>query len=340
MAITPDLQRVVNDAVEPWRSSATKPPFAPDELSVMALILHDEPLSTRDIVRWIFKTFEYFNKSESRLWERVQGYFREFNHALTRYELPIEEFNCDDGKCKRKLEMPDAGIYVRARFGRWSLQGTFPILSLPSEVLTIIYEMVFTLPPSGVIYTSFRDEPHLNLRTLKRDFTKGFSVEAWEHEPWYEVSPPKELLTLLLANKQLYREAMPIFYSINTFVVFCLHDLEVMLARLPPTRRQHLSHVALMYHLIQAPWALNAFKLLRSITNLRQVHIHMGGESWSHSGWRKPSTSDPRKIPSLRVLQSMKDRVEIEFEGDCSSIAALVKSEAEIPALEERSLQS
>jgi hypothetical protein len=50
------LVQQIESVIEPWKQSAEKPPFLPEELLVMALVCTDpEPQSERSVVTWILK---------------------------------------------------------------------------------------------------------------------------------------------------------------------------------------------------------------------------------------------------------------------------------------------
>jgi hypothetical protein len=52
-----DLARAIRRMIEPWQLSPGKPPFAEEQLLIIALVLMGGPQKRRDIFYWIFDNF-------------------------------------------------------------------------------------------------------------------------------------------------------------------------------------------------------------------------------------------------------------------------------------------
>lgn len=93
-----------------------------------------------------------------------------------------------------------------------SKSGCFEILRLPGELRTHIYEHILSYPPlifAGSSMSSFS--------TYEKELASADANNRW---PLYEDSRTpglNEMLAVTQVNKQLYGEALPVFYSVNSF---------------------------------------------------------------------------------------------------------------------------
>ncbi|KAI6808988.1 hypothetical protein KC342_g18467 [Hortaea werneckii] len=153
----------------------------------------------------------------------------EIRQALAeKYDLPVRAQRKNIGRGLRrgqdKLVYSVTAQAARAILSPWTQErkGTFPFLQLPPELRNQIYDLVFTLPPSGLSLDRCPGSSQVTARLLER---------AGEVKPceirWTDRDAPKGsyaltghmngFLALLSANRQIFAEAMPLVYSCNTF---------------------------------------------------------------------------------------------------------------------------
>lgn len=63
MASDNDLEDAIRAVIQPWQDSETKPPFSQGQLIVMALVLSQKPLPSRQIIQWQVSTFGYYKQA-------------------------------------------------------------------------------------------------------------------------------------------------------------------------------------------------------------------------------------------------------------------------------------
>jgi hypothetical protein len=98
--------------------------------------------------------------------------------------------------------------------------GAFPFLRLPAELRSVIYDMVFQYPVSGLLIRRSTS----SFRTRTQILTWPFSIAAWSQQNSssyhgygrYKQSFP-EALNLLLVNKQIFEETFPCLFRLNLF---------------------------------------------------------------------------------------------------------------------------
>ena len=95
------------------------------------------------------------------------------------------------------------------------LQQLSPLLSLPTELRCVIYAYALTfshtlrLQDSATAQSISPTDP-----TLRGKAAKTHSTIIYRKQPWFS---DKSCTALLLANRTLHNEALPVFYGANTF---------------------------------------------------------------------------------------------------------------------------
>ena len=98
------LRDEVQKLVESYRTSPEEPPFSGAALVVIALLLNNKPLSSREILRWTAKSFAYYNDmmlkyAEDLLWREKSQFHQDtpadalvsrLSAALQDAGLPLE----------------------------------------------------------------------------------------------------------------------------------------------------------------------------------------------------------------------------------------------------------
>lgn len=335
-----ELRDQIEAAFRPWRSATTKPPFSYGELIAMILVLHDKPMLPREILRWLANNFDYFGElcfdgywHSNRETYELKG---QFLSAFNEYALPLTEIadkNVDSrvrremGSTRFSMSVGEARIYLDGQFGH-DRQGVFPFLKLPTELRTIIYDMVFAFPLSGLSLM-----PYNGLGFVSRDFSKPFLIGDFHRKyPPLVAQPISAILNMLRLNRQVWDEAMPRFFANNTFYVPDSEKLSRLLS-LPQSYRQHIRHLAFSY----SPGDhCTVFNSLKSLKKLRRLDISMDEHAWSlYMGRLTGRFGTPYwpvlEIPGVSVLHSMRGLQEVNFHGSCPTIAAYLKPAMEKP---------
>jgi hypothetical protein len=86
--------------------------------------------------------------------------------------------------------------------------------------------------------------------------------------------PPREMMPLLLANRQIFQEAMPAFYNVNTFRVANFLELMRLLCSCGTTRRAHFTRIEVRYpdHVSRST-AKKAFDLPAEVKQLQSLKV-------------------------------------------------------------------
>lgn len=350
-----DFKDKVQRLVQQWSDSEEEPPFSCHELIAMALVLHNGPMDREDITKWIFSAFGYYRSLALEiLWDHVTdsyacdksddavGFYQDFELVFLEFELPVTQTDSDDIDVYMKwhdgiaYEMTTAATQIVLRdVIPESRQGTFPFFDLPPELRNDIYGMVLRYPLSGLLLNGTCDR-EFNCAT--RDYSRSYSYELWDekqsHGDELQRIFHREILNLLLVNKQMREEAMPIFYDLNTFILWGVKQV-LHLQSLAPARQGHLRHIVLWYHYMAGEglglkFGPQAFEILQSLPNLRKLEIHMDEEQFfNHRKSKYGVFHTAQTIPGLSLLPKLSEKAEITFDGDCPTVATHWKSEIE-----------
>lgn len=274
-----NLHAEIKAIVKLHASSTRAPPFSSAELAVMAWVCCKNShgiVTENQIFKWVVKKFRYYadlaaedayNLVRSTKRKHRTRYLQVFYdsmasefslHDVPMYPICLELDSDDDGPV---LALADSQTYIsttmRARtFLRRALGNEMKrfsrFLDLPVEIRLMIYAEVFRyegkleftnpmlhLPaPRRAIRNTAYDSQHvLDHYALDADF---FSLPQ---ERANVTGLSGEIMSLLLANRQIFEEAMPVFYNINTFQVECIQDLARMLRLCGARRRVYFSRI-------------------------------------------------------------------------------------------------
>ncbi|KAK5746423.1 hypothetical protein LTR17_000803 [Elasticomyces elasticus] len=243
----------IEAAVAPWRNSKYQPPFTGVQLIVMALLTSDTALSRSEVCAWIMSIFSYYRMVavESFLGStEVVGctstrlpaplHFRDLLETGYRtYELPLRTVESDNGEGEAChtispttgegwLDLPHSDEQTDTTTGLLHSDEHidmkhFPFFELPRELGDKIYQMVFQFPRSGLFFSSPATKKPI-VRSCDLGDDSSFDDITQDHETRshiLETSKVPDILSPLLVNRRFYREAMPLFYSLNTFHFGC-----------------------------------------------------------------------------------------------------------------------
>lgn len=235
----------------------------------------------------------------------------------------------------------------------------FPFLSLPADIRMLIYEFALVLPQSGILmdnqnmlydrYSGPQHRPTLQVfsrrqESLEEVLEKQIEVDstmtaykhnrdllqAFRHGRTLTGRPYRMHLALFLACKQVYREAMPVFYGQNTFVCRSLDQLQGFLKATPEPRRSYLRHITFYFDTSHTRGIPAALKMLKKQHRLQSLHIWVSEHDWL-TLWR-PGSLDPRysdvsEIPGVTFLRSFRGLKNVAFQGDCASLRSLLQAD-------------
>ncbi|KAK4549697.1 hypothetical protein LTR36_004998 [Oleoguttula mirabilis] len=145
--------------------------------------------------------------------------------------------------------------------------------------------------------------------------------------------PLTEILALLQVNKQIYQEALPVFYSVNTFICYSIHELDKLLKCASESRRKHIGHIIFNYSPSDTQPASSAFRLLKTVEHLRKLDITVDESAWLDVKNRKgePAYPDLEKLPGLATLRIIRGLKTVTFHGDCEKLRAYLVPEMTKP---------
>ncbi|KAH9826769.1 hypothetical protein Tdes44962_MAKER03312 [Teratosphaeria destructans] len=321
--LTLDIERLI----KPYTQDVNKqPPFSPAELVVMAAVCLKEFWSNdSEIWLWIGRTFPYYRMRARKHWATlvVEGQeahppFSDFTSVFDDYDLPLR--NHSPGSQWFEVTTMAARTFLRERLEP-PRPGHFRILDLPAELRLSIFELILKFPRSGI--NCLREPPNAS----NQPHTTRIAVEVRVDESLRK-PPPKticawagwghgvrvrsfaRLFDLFLVNRQIYKEAMPIFYSNNKFHFEGAQSATTLLLRMKPARIEHLSYVRLGL-LLEGPednkGEMSHFQLamqaLGTVRTLKVLAIELRSKEWLRVHRRHPSLV----IPHGRRPQSILD---------------------------------
>lgn len=354
MASETGLKNAVLQAFKPWRESEERPPFTQEQLVVIALTLSGEPLTRKQMLHWQASMFPYYREAVFEyFWSQSQYGTRsgvaskmcmEQQSVLGSYELPVTQIpieECD--QLMYRINKPAAWTILQTFLPR--SEEVFRFLDLPSELRIRIYEMIFKPPPSGLKVRCYPESGRRRLGMMvdTKDFSEPFSMAQHMQKPGdgFRVRKLSKYHHVLLINKQISKEAMPYFYSANTFFCANLWMLKQVLYCFGPSYGQFLRHLAIYYdHEIGQPNKyVDVSDTLASVPRLRLLHIGLSEARFAkedqvnrYSGSQKQHRVEDIgdfNVPGINKLRQMRHRVKIIFEGACPNIAAEFEAETQ-----------
>ena len=354
MAIVSSLAEDLENLISPWTESETQPPFSTVELAVMALAIKGKALTFTDIIEWVIGTFRYHHKHRDTIRGHRDVEFSAYavGEALRGLDAPVSEGLGVIGPRVWTIALPEARIFFAARLRApeaAQIEQPFPLLRLPPELRLKIYEMVLALPPSGICLTSVSNvqtSPAGHCSVLRRSVFRA-STRSYDTAMDYasiassgkfdkllfRSRPATVLLALLQCCKQIFSEAVHIFYSINHFYCGSLFSLAAMLEQTPAGRRKYIKHISFAWHPYAEGDSAKAFRLLKEAEGLQRLDIMTSESAWEKSvkirGKQRGAKRhvDLLKLPGLATLRTVRGIPAVNFHGDCATLAAYLLPE-------------
>lgn len=227
-----------------------RPPFSPGELIVMAIICSDTAYVDRDTIHhWITESVPYY-RLHARNPSRTMGGGSlgdlGFSDVLWNAEIPLvckRVFDEDENipKGANRVSWSTKPCQARMYLRRWLepvREGGFRFLDLPAELRNRVYEELLVYPGPALDI----DHKGWGCRVSNR-VCDSEDHPAKFRRYWYSAEPPAKTLQLLLASKQIYREAMPVYYGLNKFKISNQYKLCEVLGALSADRLRHIKNI-------------------------------------------------------------------------------------------------
>jgi len=362
-----NLKAEVEAAIKPYANSTATPPFSVSEIMTMAWVCrkHRTQLTITDkkISDWMLMNFGQYR--EVALTELYMHSFqvcsttykeRHGFHTFT-YQRLLE---CERLECPLQASLPDdtsrpanriysstlasARRHLRRALGN-ELSSFDRLLELPAEVRLMIYEEVLRVPAEELQYDDHEFDPKSSnhqlrlssrgerhelshyanwtncLATGRADSTPSYNPTRWATEPTSEIMAP------LRVNRQIFEEAMPVFYNVNKFHVKSLQELTRMLQHCGARRRACFSNISFDYGGKTGPkTAMRAFRLLNEVKFLHSLEMSVDEESYleARSSTVAPRYKSPEQMPGIELLGITRVR-ELGFPRACPQIESYLR---------------
>ncbi|KAI7534924.1 hypothetical protein KC331_g12296 [Hortaea werneckii] len=355
------LRNEVREVIRAYTTADEEPPFSGGELIVMALIDTDgDTLPTDGILRCVINTFKYYHdvfidKALQNLGADLDfqdglgaGVFKNITEAFTEYELPIRESRVMGEKRDPTLwsvSTQAARVYLR----HWlepAREGVFPFLDLPPEIRNTIYEPPFTFPSSGIHVQEADERKGFDVFFLERIDEHGPCGRKWSNSlvkgnEFIIKRSMDNILALLCVNRQVYEEAMPLFYMLNTFHFdHYSFELQKFVESMPKSRFKHLRKLHFDFTETIEEWLVDYWPditeaLSGKAVGFAELWISMTDDAWlgrgskarqlRKSGRRTSRYSCIEEIPGFIDLAVAVARAEVvQWEGECPLIREFV----------------
>jgi hypothetical protein len=355
------LREKVKAGVARYHSTNSKlPPFSAAEIMVMAWVCRRKQnrdyVTDEEVSDWMVLTFGFYKKMALK-----ELYNHSFPQCVTmqrdrttflkvvsqrtiqleRIDVPLEVRSDQRGYASTLV---GAHRFLRRALGEELAEFKY-FFKLPVEVRVLIYEEVFRSRVDGLQYRDAEFHPKSRTRGLRlsqrskrpcwesqEDFTqmpaRTSKVNHWAKREDYPSATEQtsQLMALLLVNRQIFEEAMPVFYGVNHFHVAEPLELTNMLKHCGARRRPHFTSISISYDQTVGPrTAIKAFKLLKDVKRLRRLEVETADTV---------STHVLPQLPGIHYLGSVRVR-ELHFTGDCPLIEAYLRPTMEIKGRDE-----
>jgi hypothetical protein len=347
--IDPDLHDEVEDIIVPYLHNPRKPPFSPAELSVMAWATcrtARDVVTDRVIFKWILKNFKYYadlaiedtyplsrEKYPNRPSAYLRGLFVEIGHetafqTVPMYPVFISGSTNSNQPAIYTSTLASARTFLRRTLGN-ELETFDTLLDLPAEIRLMIYAEVlaydgkleFLNPylnapaPRKVLKSSAYERQTILDRTA---ISNGKTVLELPEERRNVTGLSGDILALLLTNRQIFEEAMPVFYNINIFQAKDIQGLARMLRLCGKRRGVHFSRIEFQdYRIASTLSTRQTFKLLAQVKHLQHVTV----DASDLTNFRREGSD---KLSWVDLLCELKVQT-VEFLGDCPKLQAYVR---------------
>jgi hypothetical protein len=360
-----DLLDEIKAVVRLHAYDTVSPPFRPAELALMAWVCcrnYDGIVTQEQIFKWAVKSFKYYShlavndayninryKKRQKRVPHLQNLFNGIATEITLHDVPIYpvsmDVDSDDsdhppaGSAMYVSSLVKARTFLRRTLGN-ETRDFKRFLDLPAEIRLMIYAEVFSyegnieftnpmlhLPaPRRAIRNTAYDQDHL----YDQAFDDGECLWSLPEERETVTGLSGEIMSLLLVNRQIFQEAMPIFYKINTFQVAGIQELSRMLRLCGARRRVYFSRIEFEHcYLGSKELTKKVFKMLGQMKQLQHFAVRA-------QDTRLPLglyDMYPGSVRWINLLCSLKC-TSVDVLGDCPKIHAYMQEYRAKKALE------
>ena len=301
----------------------------------------------KDILRELLKTFKFYG--QQAIDEYISARFSD--QCLSDIPVPSNfygGFGCSEAPlysadstmvitsetaqtagCLIHSPIADANVYLH----KWLKndceqvpEQALTFFSLPPEIRNCIYERVCTFGWPGLLV---RPE---GFRVTRRKTSEDMLGEEVEN---LRAPPVQTLLELLLVNRQMYDEALPIFYGRNWFKFDTPYEFYKFIKGSADERVQLLRQVIITcdttFRGIKG-YELGA-KALSTFTKLQSLEVIIHDKSWFdreliRKVYGAENYSHPRELPGIQNLAyALNNAARFKIFGSCPQIRAYLATE-------------
>jgi hypothetical protein len=354
------LKAKVEAAVAPYASlSSHAPTFSIAEVMVMAWVCRKRQnrnyISDEEVSDWMILTFGAHRKmaleelykhslQNCDLTFKARTAFHNLAFQKTvqieRMSVPLEVHR-DNDKGGYSSTPAGARRFLRRTLG-YELAEFDYLFKLPVEIRVMIFEEVFRCHADGVQYNDTEFAPKSNTRGLRlsqrgkrpcweyrEDLTRFPASQASSTTHWSmrknwpsATERTAELMALLFANKQIFEEAMPVFYDVNHFHATRRLELYNMLKHCGARRRLYFTNISFRYtNGSGIKSAARAFELLKEVKCLRRLEIEVVDTDFFGSN---RFATQVHELPGFKVLSGVRVK-ELSFPLKCPTIESYLK---------------
>ncbi|CAK4014072.1 Hypothetical predicted protein [Lecanosticta acicola] len=312
------LREEIEVLIDPYRNSTEEPPFTSDELVVMTIISSDFVwMSKEEIFRAIITTYPYF----------IARAVDHSVHRLRRY---------DDTDCI--MDPKDEVEFLEKRLCK-ERKGIFRFLDLPAEIRNSIYEELLVYPSPGLrirgrlegtVSHRVGDEVggsvgwytdiDTSIRTSidwGRDLDRTGPCFKWPNRLMWPVVELCHLdLEVPVTCRQIYREAMPIYYGLNSFSIDSRSILDGTLRGFPAAAKPHIKRLHLLLG-CREPAGLPIVHFPRLDFKLDELRLTIKDKDWFSFGYNPEYDNYARVggMDSIVALAANAEVVEVDSTG-------------------------
>lgn len=336
-----------------YEDDGEKPPFTPRQMIAAALLCDGTDLQFEFLIpKILFNTFKYYSESPCPSWPS-HDYFKHCNcrrHSLSRALLeelddcyspfvigasnhakPHDGFQDDligKGGTKRPLQRLLQGLPSTPN-NVWP----FRFLDLPPEIRNMVYKEV--LHSGLVVHHAHSNDRFFGSRPCQCGDWAAHKFHIWRDDRELPSVDPNKLLAVLSVNRQIYSEAVPVFYGENEFIFANLSMLHNFLKNISLPRRQALRDVTVRYG-YPGYWtndskvATAAFRLLKDSIPLKSFCMNMPEDLVLG---RTARIKEPEDIPGIKQLKTLRGIPDLQL-YNCPRVKAYLLPEMSKPFVE------
>lgn len=308
------LEQEIQAAIAPYTQSRDKPPFSAPELALMAWVCcknASEIVLGKQIFEWIVHSFAYYDRLAMQDKNRLGAFDRYLSLKFslrpllksltlaTKFQsvplycvpnyVPYKLFMHDLKKQAYTSTQTASRMFLRRALGN-EPQHFNHFFDLPAEIRMMIYkEVFFYREPLNFLNPTLQGHKARKIfefteRGPRRSVDgnavsstlRCFKLGSDRDDP---VVSSANVLSLLLVNRQIFAEAMPVFYSTNTFKAQDLCSLVRLLRQCGERRRAHFAHIHFSYVSFKSTTIMAAAELLAEVTHLQLLTVDPGHAS-------------------------------------------------------------